>query len=79
MNELYTALSLSAIITSSITAIFSILAYCKVVGLENSTHRIEYMPAPMPQNLPEDQLDGMSAEELAKGFNPKEDEEGYLL
>ena len=37
-------LSIVAIILTSITAGFSILAYSRVVGLENSTHRVEMVP-----------------------------------
>ena len=35
-----------ALILSTITVIFSIMAYCKVIGLEKSTHQIQYMPVP---------------------------------
>ena len=43
MSQWSLVFSLVAIILSSITAIFSILAFCKVVGLEKSTHKIEWM------------------------------------
>ena len=33
-----------ALLFSVCTVSFSILAYCKVVGLENSTHKVQYMP-----------------------------------
>ena len=33
-----------ALLFSICTVSFSILAYCKVVGLENSTHKVQYMP-----------------------------------
>jgi hypothetical protein len=40
---IYAVLSITATLLSCITAIFAILAYCKVVGMEKSTHRIQYM------------------------------------
>lgn len=35
--------SLLAVILSSITAGFAIFAYCKVVGMEKSTHQVQFM------------------------------------
>jgi len=52
MNNLYLALSLTSIILCAVTAIFSVLAYSKVVGLENSTHQVQWMP--MEDQKPED-------------------------
>ena len=37
--------SVLALLFSFLTAGFSILAYCKVVGLENSTHKVQYVAA----------------------------------
>lgn len=34
-----------ALLFSFITVLFSILAYCNVIGLKNSTHNIQYVPA----------------------------------
>lgn len=45
MNELVLVISLTAILFSAVTVIFSFAAYAKVVGMEKSTHRIEYVPA----------------------------------
>lgn len=42
--DINTLISLLAILFSLVTAIFSILSFCKVVGLENSTHKIQYLP-----------------------------------
>lgn len=36
----------SAILFAGVTSVFSILAYCKVVGMEKSTHKIEYVAPP---------------------------------
>lgn len=36
--------SLLALLFSICTVGFSILSYCKVVGLENSSHKVQYMP-----------------------------------
>lgn len=36
-------LSLVATLLSCITAIFAIMAYCKVVGMEKSTHQIQWV------------------------------------
>lgn len=33
-----------ALLFSLCTVGFSIMAYCKVIGLENSTHQVQYMP-----------------------------------
>ena len=33
-----------ALLFSGVTAFFSIHAYCKVVGMEHSTHQVQYMP-----------------------------------
>jgi len=46
MNNWAVILSLVSIILTSITAIFSILAYAKVVGMEKSTHQIQWQPIP---------------------------------
>lgn len=36
-------MAISAILFSIITAPFAILAYCKVVGMEKSTHQIQWV------------------------------------
>lgn len=43
-------LSLLSIILTTVTAIFSFLAYSKVVGMEKSTHQIQWMPVDSPDN-----------------------------
>lgn len=53
MSEFVLVISLTAVLFSAITVIFSLAAYAKVVGMEKSTHRIQYAP-----------LDGPSGEEL---------------
>ena len=50
-TEIYAVLSITATLISCLTAIFAILAFCKVVGMEKSTHRIQYMtPEEMGNN-----------------------------
>lgn len=49
-------LSIVSIILTSITAIFSVLAYARVVGMEKSTHQIQWMPVDAP-TLSEDNKD----------------------
>jgi len=49
MINLYMALSLTSVILCAVTAIFSVLSYCKVVGLENSTHQVQWMPMETPE------------------------------
>lgn len=55
---------------SLVSMIFSILAYSRVVGLEKSTHQIQYMPAPTPEPYSPDSDEegpfGMNPEDLAK-------------
>ncbi len=43
MSDLPLVLSLVSILFTAITLPFAILAYCKVVGMEKSTHKIEYV------------------------------------
>lgn len=60
------ALCLLAVILSSITAIFSVLAYSKVVGMEKSTHQIQWMPVDQPNQeviQPESEVDSRKYEE----------------
>lgn len=58
------ALCITSIILCSITAIFSILSFCKVVGLEKSTHQIQWMPIDSPtetsDNKPKQRPDDLS-------------------
>ena len=44
MNELTLVLSIVSILFTGITAFFSIMAYAKVVGMEKSTHQIQWVP-----------------------------------
>lgn len=43
-SDITLILSSVSILFTGITAFFSILAYSKVVGLENSTHKVQYVP-----------------------------------
>jgi hypothetical protein len=67
-----TVLSVLAVLVSSITAIFSIMAYSRVVGLEKSTHQIQYVPLDQPK----------TGEDLDKSmydaFGYKEEQEDYI-
>lgn len=62
-------LSIAALLFAAITAVFAILAYCKVVGMEKSTHRIEYID-PMASNNPtgKDLMEKMSGMYEEKDF-----------
>lgn len=71
---IYEAISISAILFSGVTAVFSILSFCKVVGMEKSTHRIQYMPAPIPDLSDSGNPTG---EELVKKFLPDDESEEY--
>jgi len=54
-------LSIVAVLFASITSLFAILAYCKVVGMEKSTHKIEYMnPEQMGNPTGKDLMEKMS-------------------
>ena len=71
---IYEAISISAILFSGVTAVFSVLSFCKVVGMEKSTHRIQYMPAPTPDLSDSGNPTG---EELVKKFLPDDEAEEY--
>lgn len=43
-------LSLLSIILCSVTAIFSFMAYARVVGMEKSTHQLQWMPIDSPSD-----------------------------
>jgi hypothetical protein len=60
-------LSLLAVILTAITSIFSFLAYARVVGLENSTHKIQWVPV---DNT------GKTGEDLIKDYNKTFDVNG---
>ena len=61
MSDLPLVLSLVAVLFTLITAPFAILAYCKVVGMEKSTHKIEYVsPEQMGNPTGKDLMDKMS-------------------
>lgn len=61
-------LSTCAFTFAIMTAGFSIFAYATVVGLKNSTHKIEYMPLPTPGDPDYDEYN-KSDKELEKEFN----------
>ncbi len=63
---LYTSLAIAAFAFSITTAIFSILAFCKVVGMEKSTHQIQWMPVEGENQNP-------TGKELLKQFVPDEE------
>lgn len=44
MDTMTLVFSLLAILLTCVTAGFSILSYCKVVGMEKSTHQVQMMP-----------------------------------
>lgn len=44
MTNVALVLSIVSVLFTIITAIFSFLAYAKVVGMEKSTHQIQWMP-----------------------------------
>ena len=41
-------LSITSILFTLVTAIFSVLAYSKVIGMEKSTHQVAWMPVEEP-------------------------------
>lgn len=53
ISNIALVLSMTSAVLTVITAFFSILAYAKVVGMEKSTHRIEYMAPPVPSRQDE--------------------------
>ena len=71
---IFDVLSVSAILFSGVTAVFSVLAYAKVVGMEKSTHQIQYMPAPMPDLSDSGNPTG---KDLAKQFMPDDYDEEF--
>jgi len=38
------SVALSALFLTIVTSVFSVLAYCKVVGMEKSTHQVQWVP-----------------------------------
>ena len=48
MSSIYLGLCIASGMMGLIATVFSMLSYAKVVGMEKSTHRIQYMPAPAP-------------------------------
>ena len=70
-------LSSTAVLLTMITAGFSVLAYAKVIGMEKSTHKMEYVPLPVPEGAEEPQ----TGKELLKGLAPEDysfyDEDGF--
>jgi len=59
---------MAAMILTAIIAVFSVLAYAKVVGLENSTHKLEYVRVPEPQFNPIENPDAQTGNDLLKAF-----------
>lgn len=66
MNEIALVLSLLSIILCSITVVFSILAYSRVVGMEKSTHQVQWMPIETPSDHLKDEYDGLDEEEIVQ-------------
>ena len=62
-----TVISLTSLFCTGVTAVFSVLAYAKVVGFENSTHQLQYVPVPGQDNYPTNP-DAQTGPELMKGF-----------
>lgn len=58
MDVITLSLAISAMLFSLVTAVFSVLSYCKVIGMEKSTHQIQYIPL--------DDKGAKSSDELAK-------------
>ena len=46
--EMMTALCISSALFAAITFVLSLVAYAKVVGMEKSTHQIQYVPVEQP-------------------------------
>lgn len=63
-------LSSTAVLLTMITAGFSILAYAKVVGMEKSTHQIQWEPVPADPNA-------QTGKDLLKGLAPEGEYEFY--
>ena len=66
MNETaiyYSIISGLALCFSMVTCIFSILAYAKVLGLEQSTHKIEWVPV---DNNEEEKLSKKDLKEMSE-------------
>lgn len=63
------SLSSAAIFIATIAAIFAFLAWSTVVGLKNSTHRIQYIPVKDPE------FNKFSSKDLKPGL----DEEGNAI
>lgn len=59
----------TALFCTAITAVFSILAYAKVVGMEKSTHQIQYMPVQQPGGPTLDEGIGMTNENATQMMN----------
>jgi len=75
MNEVAIIMSGMAACFTIITAVFSVLAYAKVVGMEKSTHRITQQYVPIDEAIM-----GPTGEELKKrmesAFYPED--EGHV-
>jgi hypothetical protein len=65
------AISLTCIILTIITSIFSVLAYAKVVGMEKSTHQIAWKEVPIAADYSEEALEKEEKrkDELLKSFD----------
>lgn len=69
------AISAICLFFCGLTAIFSFLAYAKVIGFENSTHQITY--APLDQEVDKskkEQEQGVSSEDLQRQQNKQHED-----
>ncbi len=71
MSELVLVMSITAILFAGVGMVFSFLSYAKVVGMEKSTHRLQYVPME----------EGLSGKELVTKMKDTlypDDEEEYV-
>ncbi len=71
MNEFTLVMSLTAVLFSALTVIFSIASYAKVVGMEKSTHKVQMVPVG----------NGLTGEDLTKKMKETlypDDEDEYI-
>lgn len=66
-------LSLVSILFTMVTAIFSLLAYAKVVGMEKSTHQIQWMP------VDADTTDNKIDKEMYKAFGFEDEDQDSVI
>lgn len=73
--------SIAALLFSVVALIICVFSYAKIVGFENSTHQIQYVPAPQPEPYNPDsdhEPFGPAGDELIKKFAPEFDDEDML-